>query len=231
MKKQLLLAVSFIISTVTIAQLKKATLKTAAKQPSFGVRAGLISSNLTGDAVNSLQGILNYSNGMVSSASRTGFFAGTYATIPIDNLLSVEPGIYYSQRGYELNGQLNLKGAEFAGVNAKAKLNADYLDVPLLLKATIDGLQLFAGPQISYLMKADLQTTAGLLGFNLLNTNMDATSQFNRLDVGVTAGIGYRVANGFNIMAAYDHGLSKMDANRNLDSYNRSFKFGVGLNF
>jgi len=70
-----------------------------------------------------------------------------------------------------------------------------------------------------------------LLGFNVLNRKMDVTDQFNRWDAGITGGIGYQFANGLNITAAYDHGLSKVDANKSLSSYNRSFKVGVGFSF
>jgi hypothetical protein len=34
--------------------------------------------------------------------------------------------LYYSQKGYELKGALNVKGIGFLGANAKAKLNAQY---------------------------------------------------------------------------------------------------------
>ena len=104
--------------------------------------------------------------------------------------------------------------------------------MPLLLKADLGGgLQLFAGPQFSYLMKANLRTTAGVLGINLLNNTLDVTEQFNRLDMGVTGGIGYKFANGVNISAAYDHGLSKVDANKNISSYNNAIKIGIGITF
>ena len=60
---------------------------------------------------------------------------------------------------------------------------------------------------------------------------MDATEQFNRWDAGITGGIGYQFANGLNITAAYDHGLSKADKNQNMEAYNRSFKVGLGISF
>jgi hypothetical protein len=221
MRKQLLLLASIAISTISFAQIN----------PSFGVRAGVSSSGMRGDAVNNLKNMLDFANGMITTSNRTGFFAGGYATIPFTDVISMEPSLYYSQKGYELNGDLNIKGAEFIGANAKAKLNAQYIDLPVLLKANFNGFQLFAGPQISYLMQADLRTTAGVFGFNLLNRKMDATDQFNRWDAGLTGGLGYQFNNGFNVMASYDHGLSKVDANKNLNSYNRSFKVGVGMSF
>ncbi len=139
--------------------------------------------------------------------------------------------MFYAQKGAELKGQLAIKGLEFLSPNAKAKLTSHYIDLPMVLKANINGFQIFAGPQVSYLAKADLKTTAGALGFNLLNNTMDATEQFNRWDAGITGGIGYQFANGFNVSASYDHGLTKMDANKNMDAYTRSFKVGLGFRF
>jgi hypothetical protein len=219
MKKQILLLASVIISTLAIAQV----------QPSFGIRAGVTSSGISGDAVNNLKDMLDFTNGMVTTANRQGFFAGGYAAIPVTDVFFVEPAIYYSQKGYEMKGAFNIKGLDFLGANAKAKLNSQYIDIPVVLKANLSGFQIFAGPQFSYLLNADLRTTAGLLGFNLLNKNLDATSQFNRTDFAVTGGIGYQLGRGINIMASYDYGLSKADANKNLSSYNRSFKVGIGM--
>jgi hypothetical protein len=221
MKKYFTLLAFIGISTFSFAQ----------TQPYFGVRAGLSSSTIKGDAANSLNSLVEYTNGAVTTGSHTGFFAGVYAGIPISEAVSVEPGINYTQKGYELKGALDLKGVEFLGLNARAQLNMQYVELPVLLKVNINGFQVFAGPQVSYLAKADLKTTAGVLGFNLLNRTMDATDQFNRWDAAVTGGVGYRFANGFNVSASYDHGLSKIDANKNFDAYNRSFKVGVGFSF
>lgn len=221
MKKQILLFSSVAISAISFAQSK----------PSFGIRAGVTSSAMQGDAVNNLQNLIDYTNGAVTTSNHTGFFAGGNVSIPVSDLVSVEPGLYYSQKGYDMKGELNLKGVEFLGINGKAKLTSHYVDLPLLLKLNFNGLQLFAGPQISYLAKADLRTTAGALGFNVFDKTMDATDQFNRWDAGLTGGVGYQFTNGFNVFASYDYGLSKVDANQNVNSYNRSFKVGAGFSF
>lgn len=221
MKKQLLLAAFVMLTTFGFAQV----------QPSFGIRAGIASSSIKGDAPNSLNNLLDFTNGAVTSSGHTGLFAGGFVSIPVGGAMSVEPSITYTQKGYNLKGELNIKGAEFIGANAQAKLTTHYVDIPVVLKANMNGFQVFAGPQVSYLAKADLVTTAGLLGFNLLNKKMDATNQFNRWDAGFTAGLGYQFANGVNITASYDHGLMKTDANKNLDAYNRSIKVGLGFSF
>ena len=199
--------------------------------PSFGIRAGVSSASMKGDAASSLNDLLDFTNGRITTGNHTGFFGGGYVSIPVTEQFSVEPALYYTQKGYELRGELNVKGLDFLGANAKAKLTSSYIDLPILLKGNFNGFQVFAGPQISYLTKADLRTTAGLLGFNLLNKTMDATEQFNRWDAGVTGGVGYQFANGLNISAAYDHGLSRADKNKNMEAYNRSFKVGLGISF
>lgn len=220
MKKQLLLIAAIAVSTLVMSQ-----------STGFGIRGGLTSSAIKGEAVNNLHDLIDFTNGAVTTANHTGFYVGVNASIPISDVISVEPGLLYSQKGYETTGELNLKGVEFLGINGKAKLTSHYVDFPVLMKASIDGFQIFGGPQISYLTKADLRASAGLLGFNVIDKTMDATEEFNRWDAAVTGGIGYKFTNGFNISASYDHGLSKVDANQNFDSYNRSFKVGVGLNF
>lgn len=221
MKTQILLLFIVVTSLTGFAQ----------TNPSFGVRAGITYAGMRGDAVNNLENLLDFSAGMIKTQNSTGFFGGVYASIPMDETITLEPGIYYSQKGYQLVGALNVKGLEFLGANARAKLTSTYIDIPVLLKANLSGFEVFAGPQISYLNSAQLKTTASILGINLLNNHVDPTSQFNRWDMAVTGGLGYKFSNGINIMASYDYGLSKADANQNIKSYNQAFKVGIGMSF
>lgn len=222
MKKQILLFIATAFSVASFAQ----------TDVSFGVKAGLSSAGMRGDAVNNLQDLLNFTDGMVTTNNRTGFFAGGYASIPLSGALSVEPGIYYSQKGYELRGELGIKGLEFLGANAKATLQSDYIDIPVLLKANLgSGLQVYAGPQFSYLSSSKLKMSAGVLGINLLNNTVDAKDQFNAWDMGVTAGLGYQFKGGVNVSASYDYGLSRVDKNQSVNGYNNVFKVGLGIRF
>lgn len=221
MKNKILLLIFIAASVSGFAQVK----------PAFGVRAGFSSAGISGDANNSLTSLLDYTNGMVTTANRTGYFGGVYADIPFSKGFSLEPGLFYSQKGYQLQGDFNIKGVEFLNANAKATLQSDYLDIPVLLKGNFGGFNVFAGPEVSYLLKSNLQSKAGVLGINLLNNNLDATSQFNRWDVGITGGIGYQFTNGLNITAAYDQGLQPIDANKSLKAYNHALRIGIGVSF
>jgi hypothetical protein len=221
MKRHILLIALLVVTSTSFAQSK----------PSFVFKGGYASSAIRGEAMNSFNNLLDYTGGKVSTSNRSGFFAGGNVHIPVTRSFAIEPGIYYAQKGYEMKGSIGLKSIEFVGADARAQLTSHYIDVPVLAKATIGGLQIFAGPQISYLSQADLRTTAGIMGFNLLNKKMDATEQFNRWDVGVTGGVGYQFNNGVNLSATYDHGLSRADANKNFEAYNQSFKIGFGYRF
>ena len=221
MKKQILLLMLMTVALSSFSQQKI----------SYGVRGGVTSSGMRGDAINNFNNLLDFTKGMVSTKNHTGYFGGGYVSIPLSSNLSIEPALYYSQKGYDMVGAISAKGINFLGVNAKASITTQYIDLPVLLKANLNGFQVFGGPQISYLTAANLRTTAGLLGFNLLNYKTDASSQFNKWDASLTGGIAYQFGNGFHVMAAYDHGLSKTDANRNLKSYNHSFKVGLGMGF
>jgi len=202
-----------------------------AQKTSVGIRAGATSATMKGEAVSSLKNLIEYTNGAITTENRTGLFGGVNVNIPISKQVSIEPGLYYAQKGYALRGALNMKGMEIINANARAQLNSHYIDLPVVVKGNFGGLQVFAGPQVSYLAKADLRTSAGILGFNVLNKTMDATEQLNQWDAGITGGVGYQFKNGFNLTASYDHGLSKADANKNFDAYNRAFKVGAGFKF
>ena len=241
MKKQFLFAAALLISTISFAQLSspegrstrgRSALVTSKAKPTFGIRAGILSSGIRGEASNNLNDLLNFANGMITTSNHTGFYAGGYASIPVSAGISLEPGAFYSQKGYEMTGSIDNKTLGFLGANAKAILQSEYIDLPVLLKANLgSGLQIFAGPQFSYLVKANLNTTAGLLGIDLLNNDMDVTKQFNQWDAAVTGGIGYKLSNGININASYDYGLSKIDKNQSSKAYNHAFKVGVGIEF
>lgn len=213
-----------IIFTVGVAKLNA--------QIKYGVGAGMNYSTLKGDAMSNFENLTELTNGVITTSPKVGFHAGGFIEMPLGANISLSPGIYYSQKGYTLRGNLAADKLDFLGVAAKAELQSHYIDIPVLLKAEVaKGLQLYAGPQVSYLVKNNLKMDAGLLGFSLLNTNVDVTDQFNKADFAITGGASYTFDNGFSINAGYDHGLSRLDRNSNFKSYNRNFKVGIGYKF
>jgi len=220
MKKKILLSVSLFVSIASFAQ-----------RITYGASAGVTVYNMRGQTVDNLKQLLNFTNDIITTKPVTGFYGGGYTNIPVSGNLSLEPGLYYSTKGYELNGSYTVKDISILTASATATLRTSYIDLPVLLKANFNGLQVFAGPQVSYLTGAKLTTKAGVAGINLLNSSMDVANQFNRWDAGITGGIGYQFTNGLHITAAYERGLSKVDAGKNTQSYNQGIKIGAGFTF
>ena len=220
MKNNILLSVGLFFSMGCYAQ-----------TVTLGAGAGVTVSGMRGDAVQNMQQLLNFTNGIVTTKPVAGFYAGGFANIPVGNNFSVEPGLYYAAKGYEIGGTYSVKGIGLLSAQASSRLQSNYIDMPILLKADFNGFQFFAGPQVSYLTNAKLITRAGVLGFNLLNNKMDVTSQLNRWDAAVVAGAGYKFSNGIRLTASYERGLSKVNAGQSLQTYNQVIKIGAAMSF
>ena len=197
-----------------------------------GFSAGLSNARWKGDAMTNLNDLLELSNGIVATSPVNGIYAGGFVEMPLGGAFSVQPGVYYTQKGYEMRAELAGKNLGFLSAGAGATVRSHYIDVPVVVKAeVVKGLQLYAGPQLSYLIKNDLRVDAGLLGISLYKDNIDITRQFNKVDFGIAGGAVYTFDNGISINAGYDHGLTRIDKNNMTETYNRGFKAGVGFRF
>ncbi len=143
MKNKILLSVCSLFSVASFAQ-----------QVTFGAGAGITNTGMRGDAVQSMQQLLDVTDGILTTKSVTGFYAGGFANIPVSENLSIEPGLYYSAKGYELGGNYSIKGIGLLSAHASTRLRSSYIDMPVLLKVNLNGFQVFAGPQLSYLTSA-----------------------------------------------------------------------------
>ena len=198
----------------------------------FGIRAGGNLAQWEGESVNSAQDIIDLTEGSTSRKMREGFHVGAYVTIPVIPGFEIEPGLQYSQKGTKLTGKLPMESADFLNANVTITNKAEYIDVPVLARVYVgEGFNIFAGPQVSYLVSNKVKAQAGALGFNALNREWDMKSGFRDMDVAVTGGLGYRFTNGFNISAGYDYGLSTIDSNGNFDTFNRVVKASLAYTF
>ncbi len=217
---------------ITFAIIGILFLNYAQSQIKYGIKAGANIANWQGDAVKSMGNVVDLTNGFISTKGRTGFHIGGYVNIPVSGNVSFEPGLQYSQKGYTMVGDLKIDALKFLGANASAKVQADYIDIPLVIRANVSkGFSIYAGPQVSFLVKNNLKLDAGILGFSLFSRNLDITNNFNKTDIALAGGAGYQFDNGFNINAGYDYGLSKVDKNSNFKAYNRVVKVSVGFSF
>ncbi|HNK29427.1 MAG TPA: porin family protein [Ferruginibacter sp.] len=204
----------------------------AGAQVTYGIRAGANFSKWEGEDLQIIEDLVDKTDGWLETKGKTGFHVGGYVNIPISRTFSFEPGLAYSKKGYSLMGDFQIDAIKVLGINAGARVQQHYIDIPLYLRAGITkGLNIYAGPQVSVLARSTLNAKLGVLGISLFNKGIDITNRFNRVDLGLSGGLGYQFDNGLNLQAGYDYGLSKLDKNANYAAYNRVIKVSVGYTF
>lgn len=201
-----------------------------AQKISGGIKAGVNMTSWGGEAAQSFSNALGLSGGSLTAAGlKPGFHAGGYLAIPVSQYFSLEPGLYYSNKGAQVEHVFNQNS--FLKMRAKITNEAHYIDLPVLAKVTIgDGFQLFAGPQVSYLVHNRVRAEAGILGFNY-EQHVDWKQGLRDFDFALAGGVGYQFNNGVQLNATYDHGLTSLDQRSNFDVYNRAVKLSVGYTF
>lgn len=168
----------------------------ATAQAQFGVRAGFSSAN--------------FSN--TNFDARSGFHLGAYYTIGPD-FISVEPGLQYSQKGYQ--------GTElWTGKSIDEQLS--YIDIPVLLRLNlIPAVNIFGGPQASLLLSSE---------YTLGDQTSDSSEAIKGYDLGGVVGAQLRLPFGLNAQASYDFGLNSLNY-FNTDVKNQVFKLSLGYSF
>lgn len=168
----------------------------ATAQAQFGVRAGFNSAN--------------FSN--TNFDAKSGFHLGAYYTIGAD-FISIEPGIQYSQKGYQ---------GEEAGTGKAVEEKLGYIDIPVLVRLKlIPAVNIFAGPQASIFASSDYQ---------LGDQSSDSSEAIKGYDIGGVFGAQVKLPLGFNAQASYDIGFTSLNY-YDTDVKNQVFKISLGYTF
>ncbi len=174
----------------------------------FGVKGGLNFANLGGEDVE-------------DTDMRIGFHIGGFANFSILGLVQIEPGIYYSTKGYQVEESFNGEGTlEFINT-------ISYLDIPLLAKFSPAPIfNVFIGPQPSILL--DNKYT---MKFNGEEETESDTEGMRSFDLALVLGAGVDLPMGLTASLGYDLGLLSIDEDGDFKGYNRVIKFSVGYKF
>jgi len=158
----------------------------------FGVKAGANLSNLAGDVVNQDQ-----------FKNRFGFQGGVMVNFGLGDILSIQPEVLYSQKGFKYADQ------QFTVLNNTYRntgsVRYDYLDVPILVRVRAAGIFFEVGPQYSYLLNVSTDRTQTING-NVVSTAGSGTSNLDnvkRNELGYVGGLGYQASNGVMLGVRY----------------------------
>ncbi|QNF33943.1 PorT family protein [Adhaeribacter swui] len=139
------------------------------------------------------------------------FHGGLVFNWGFSDLLSIQPEVVYSQKGFEYKN---------ASVSSEGKVN--YIDVPLLLKVDTGTLFFEGGPQLSFLTASKLKSGG---------TETDTKNWTKSTAFGVAAGVGAHVGTGTFVSLRYLTDLSEPYArvlNKPTEARNVVFQLSLG---
>lgn len=205
MKKLMFIAVAAIAGTQVHAQLSI--------QPEAGLNLANMSNSIGGDKV--------------TTSSITGYKAGALLNIGIAKGFYIEPGVFYSVKGYS---------GEILGFTAKTTIN--YLEIPLNLGYRYDlgnagSLFVSAGPYVGFALSGKIKTeNLPLLGTVEDDLEFgDGNDEMKSIDYGANFSLGYISPIGIYLRAQYGLGLANLSNATNTSMKNRVFGISVGYAF
>lgn len=146
------------------------------------------------------------------TGNRSGFHIGVYGESFLNQNISLQLELLYSQQGYEI---------EANGGTFTQKL--DYINLPLMLKGYLaDSFFLEVGPQIGVAISHKEEFDSN---FNLFDTSQEFEP--NSFDYGVNFGAGFKTDTGISFSARYHLGLG--DIYDDGSPKNRVWLFSVGF--
>ena len=131
-----------------------------------------------------------------------------------------------------LQARIPVPALDFLNTQVTGTARLAYVDVPVLAKAFITpGLYVYAGPQVSFLVRGQARAEARILGFTAYEEDFNVSSQLRKIDFAAVGGLGYQFKNGLGLSAGYEYGLAPLDAGSRFDARNRVAKVGLNYSF
>ncbi|TDG37104.1 PorT family protein [Pedobacter changchengzhani] len=206
MKKIFILAMGLFVTGVANAQ-------STDKPITVGIKAGANFSNI----------IKNDGNNNFKTKYLTGFNAGVTVDVKILDVLAFTPELLYSTKGYKLESSFG----DFTQTTS-------FIELPLLATVKLaGGLNLVAGPQVSFLLSTKNKFDGNFLQAQQTNVENDA-DRFKKSLVGGVIGFRYDINNkvGINGRYALDFQKNNENGTSNTPEYkNQVFQIGLGLKF
>ena len=188
---------------LSMALIAGATAAANAQSASFGIKAGASLTNFTGKGTDGKD-----------LKNKFGFNGGFIANLPINDAFSIQPELLYSMKGAKMEGVIS-------GTTVTAKETLHYIDVPVLARINAGGLFFELGPQIGFLVAA-----RDAVEENGSSSSSDVKSDYNTVDFGYAAGLGYQVPAGPGIGLRYNGGFTDIvkDNTSNNAVHNSAFQ-------
>ncbi len=195
-----------------------AALPASAQSIRIAPEVGLQMSNQTWKASASSGGINSDPVKIVGNV-RPGLRAGVTIDAPLNRYFSIQPGVFYSQRGTDdLAGSLNIR--------------VDYVEIPvnLLAKASMGRARLFIGGGPYLAIGVGGKISSGNFSQDV-KFGDGSGSNFKRLDAGLGFNGGIQAANGVILRGFANIGLANIAPSGNSNNGIRNWGYGFSIGY
>lgn len=203
--------------TILIASMSLFAFGAKAQQVTFAPEVGLNLFNQT----------QKLGNTELSPDYKVGFKAGGVVNIPVVAGFYIQPGLFYSTKGFKYSD-------EVLGIKTETSTNLGYIEVPVNALYRFDlgnagGLFVSAGPYAAFAVNGKNKTTVGSIETkNDIEFGSDP-GETKRFDYGLNAGLGYETPWGVYVRAQYGLGLANLTNVDNGTVRNKGFQFSLGF--
>jgi hypothetical protein len=199
-------------------------------QIGVGFKAGINLANMT----------IKNNGKNVDTKMRKGLYLGAIVDISMSKMLSLQPGLFFSQKVVFFEDTYDDIGIELGGNN---KLKINYLEIPINMVLKLGKgkakYYLNAGPTIGYAINGktigEISTSFGsaIIPMSSEGEPVEFGSdidQIKRMDLGLNVGAGLHLG-AFIIGTSYNLGLTNLVNGENCNLKNRVINFSIGLLF
>lgn len=194
-----------------------------AQKLTFGPEAGLNLSNVNWE----------YDGEKAETKIKTGWKIGGIVNIPVYKNLYVQPGIFYSSKGFKMHEQLVLGESNTTGA-------LNYVEIPVnaMYRYGIgkkSALFVTAGPYVAIATNGKITEYVNGTGSSVTSGTFEDDVEFGkesgelkRLDYGANFGLGYETGMGLYFRAQYGLGLANISNENKMSVKNNVIQFSVG---
>jgi hypothetical protein len=203
----------------------------ASAQISLGGQAGAVFSKPSTELSTGIPGL------SFDTKSRTSFFAGAIADIPLgEGGFRFIPELYYVDKGLKANASVDLLGQK---ITAESKTNISYIDLPINFAYAIElgnnRLMVGAGPYAGFGLNGKTVSTITANGVSEKQDEKvefgNGSGQIDRFDFGANFMAAYVLNNGLMLKVNYSLGLLNLSNDPDTDYKNRFFGVSLGYFF
>ena len=185
-----------------------------------GILFGLNVANLYGDDVSD------------HADPRTAYAIGFYSTIPLNDMLSIRPELFYSMKGSSSKSSYDEDGYK---ETSESTIKLNYVEVPVLAVVNLASLiEIFGGAYVAYFLNGETESkwTTEYNGVKESGTNTHKikSDDIESLDYGIVAGAAVRLGM-FRVGARYSVGMATLDKDGKADVKNGMIQLLGGIVF